>query len=138
MWSRRRLGSSWVESKNFLRSPRSERLALVFDRTLAQRCCGSTVDPPAELIAQRYSLRGLVKHLGGNSDDGIVEQSIPSGTPLVDELLTSVKPLGPARNSTRLDSQGVPYQFRELCRESRKFGRKQIPVGQIACPGRQV
>jgi len=46
------------------------------------------------ISAHGNSLRALVKHLSGISDDDIVGVNIPNGQPLVYELDASLKPLG--------------------------------------------
>eukprot|EP01071_Lankesteria_metandrocarpae_P005556 Lankesteria_metandrocarpae@DN4036_c0_g1_i1.p1 len=45
------------------------------------------------IAAHGNSLRGLVKHLDGMSDDSIVELNIPTGVPLVYELDENLKPV---------------------------------------------
>jgi 2,3-bisphosphoglycerate-dependent phosphoglycerate mutase len=45
------------------------------------------------IAAHGNSLRGLVKHLDGISDEAIVELNIPTGIPLVYELDASLKPI---------------------------------------------
>jgi 2,3-bisphosphoglycerate-dependent phosphoglycerate mutase len=45
------------------------------------------------VAAHGNSLRALVKHLDGVSDDEIVELNIPTGVPLIYELDTSLRPL---------------------------------------------
>jgi 2,3-bisphosphoglycerate-dependent phosphoglycerate mutase len=47
------------------------------------------------IAAHGNSLRALVKHLDGVSDDEIVELNIPTGIPLVYELDANLKPLKP-------------------------------------------
>ena len=49
------------------------------------------------MTAHGNSLRALVKHLDGVSDDEIAELNIPTGIPLVYELDASFKPLGPGK-----------------------------------------
>ncbi len=49
------------------------------------------------VTAHGNSLRGLVKHLEGISDDDIAELNIPTGIPLVYELDENNVPLGPGR-----------------------------------------
>ena len=46
------------------------------------------------IAAHGNSLRALVKHLDGISDDAIVKLNIPTGIPLVYELDASLKPIG--------------------------------------------
>ena len=46
------------------------------------------------VAAHGNSLRALVKHLDGVSDDDIVGLNIPTGVPLVYELDASLRPLG--------------------------------------------
>ena len=47
--------------------------------------------------AHGNSLRGLVKHLEGISDDDIAELNIPTGIPLVYDLDNDLKPKKPGR-----------------------------------------
>jgi 2,3-bisphosphoglycerate-dependent phosphoglycerate mutase len=47
------------------------------------------------VTAHGNSLRALVKHLDGISDDEIAELNIPTGIPLVYKLDASFAPLGP-------------------------------------------
>ena len=49
------------------------------------------------VVAHGNSLRGLVKHLEGISDEDIAELNIPTGIPLVYELSKDMKPKGPGR-----------------------------------------
>jgi 2,3-bisphosphoglycerate-dependent phosphoglycerate mutase len=49
------------------------------------------------IAAHGNSLRALVKHLEGISDDDIVELNIPTGAPLLYELDDDLKPLAPGR-----------------------------------------
>lgn len=81
--------------------PRTESLKLVIDRMLPywqsdivpDLAAGSTV----LVTAHGNSLRALVKHLGGISDDAIAELNIPTGIPLVYELDDAFMPTGPGR-----------------------------------------
>ena len=45
------------------------------------------------VVAHGNSLRALVKHLSGISDDDIVELNIPTGEPLVYDLGDDLRPL---------------------------------------------
>jgi 2,3-bisphosphoglycerate-dependent phosphoglycerate mutase len=47
------------------------------------------------VTAHGNSLRALVKHLDGISDDAIAELNIPTGIPLVYELDDDLKPIKP-------------------------------------------
>jgi cytochrome oxidase Cu insertion factor (SCO1/SenC/PrrC family) len=49
------------------------------------------------VTAHGNSLRALVKHLDGISDEDIAELNIPTGIPLVYELGDDFMPLGPGR-----------------------------------------
>jgi 2,3-bisphosphoglycerate-dependent phosphoglycerate mutase len=49
------------------------------------------------VTAHGNSLRALVKHLDGISDDDIAELNIPTGIPLVYDLDTNFIPTGPGR-----------------------------------------
>jgi 2,3-bisphosphoglycerate-dependent phosphoglycerate mutase len=77
----------------------SQRPSHVIDRMLPFRHSDITVDLAAgktELVtAHGNSLRALVKHLDGISDDAIADLNIPTGIPLVYELDDAFAPLGP-------------------------------------------
>ncbi len=79
--------------------PRTESLKLVIDRMLPYWFSDITVDLAAGktvlVTAHGNSLRALVKHLDGISDDAIAELNIPTGIPLVYELDESFAPVGP-------------------------------------------
>ena len=78
--------------------PRTESLKLVIDRLLpywesdiaADLRAGKTV----LVTAHGNSLRGLVKHLDGISDEDIAELNIPTGIPLVYRLDEDLRPIG--------------------------------------------
>ena len=80
--------------------PRTESLALVIDRLLPyweqeikpDLAAGKTV----LVTAHGNSLRGLVKHLDGISDDDIAELNIPTGIPLIYQLDENFRPIAPA------------------------------------------
>ena len=81
-------------------APRTECLKDVLDRMLPywedeikpDLAGGKTV----LVTAHGNSLRALVKHLDGISDDDIAELNIPTGIPLVYKLDASFVPVGPA------------------------------------------
>ncbi len=81
--------------------PRTESLKIVIDRMLPywqsdiipSLASGQTV----LVTAHGNSLRALVKHLDGISDDDIAELNIPTGIPLVYELDDDFKPTSPAK-----------------------------------------
>lgn len=81
--------------------PRTESLKIVIDRMLPyweneivpDLAAGKTV----LVTAHGNSLRGLVKHLDGISDEDIAALNIPTGIPLVYELDNNNVPTGPAR-----------------------------------------
>ena len=81
--------------------PRTESLKLVIDRLLPY--WNDAIVPDLEagktvlVTAHGNSLRGLVKHLEGISDDDIAELNIPTGIPLVYELDENNVPTGPGR-----------------------------------------
>lgn len=78
--------------------PQTESLKIVIDRMLPywedsikpDLASGKTV----MVTAHGNSLRGLVKHLEGISDDDIAELNIPTGIPLVYKLDENFKPIG--------------------------------------------
>jgi 2,3-bisphosphoglycerate-dependent phosphoglycerate mutase len=79
--------------------PRTESLKLVIDRLLPYWADAIVPDLNAGktvlVAAHGNSLRGLVKHLEGISDDDIAELNIPTGIPLVYRLDENLVPLGP-------------------------------------------
>jgi 2,3-bisphosphoglycerate-dependent phosphoglycerate mutase len=81
--------------------PRTESLKSVIDRMLPYWHSDITPDLAAGkavlVTAHGNSLRALVKHLDGISDDAIAELNIPTGIPLVYELDNSFMPTGPSR-----------------------------------------
>ncbi|HYI32843.1 MAG TPA: phosphoglyceromutase [Glaciibacter sp.] len=83
------------------RLPRTECLKDVIDRMLPYWESDITEDLRAGktvlVTAHGNSLRALVKHLDGISDQDIAELNIPTGIPLVYELGDDLMPLSPAR-----------------------------------------
>jgi 2,3-bisphosphoglycerate-dependent phosphoglycerate mutase len=81
--------------------PRTESLALVIDRLLPYWNSDIATDLKAGktvlVTAHGNSLRALVKHLDGVSDEDIAELNIPTGIPLVYTLDDNLKPIGQAR-----------------------------------------
>lgn len=79
--------------------PRTESLKLVIDRMLPYWHSDITRDLAAGttvlVTAHGNSLRALVKHLDGISDDAIAELNIPTGIPLVYELNDDFMPVKP-------------------------------------------
>ena len=81
--------------------PRTESLKLVIDRLLPY--WNDSIVPDLEagktvlVTAHGNSLRGLVKHLDGISDDDIAGLNIPTGIPLVYELDENNVPTGSGR-----------------------------------------
>jgi 2,3-bisphosphoglycerate-dependent phosphoglycerate mutase len=81
--------------------PRTESLKIVIDRMLPywrsdivpSLASGQTV----LVTAHGNSLRALVKHLDGISDEDIAELNIPTGIPLVYELDDAFMPTGPGK-----------------------------------------
>ena len=80
--------------------PRTESLKLVIDRLLPYWESDITADLGAGktvlVTAHGNSLRALVKHLDGISDEEIAELNIPTGIPLVYELDDAFAPTKPA------------------------------------------
>lgn len=78
--------------------PRTESLKLVIDRMLPYWQSDIVPDLRAGktvlVTAHGNSLRALVKHLEGISDDDIAELNIPTGIPLVYTLDADLKPIG--------------------------------------------
>ena len=80
--------------------PATECLKDVIDRMIPYWESDITTDLAAGktvlVTAHGNSLRALVKHLDGISDDDIAELNIPTGIPLVYKLDENFRPLGPA------------------------------------------
>jgi 2,3-bisphosphoglycerate-dependent phosphoglycerate mutase len=78
--------------------PKTESLKLVIDRMLpywiSDIAGDVAVGKVTLVVAHGNSLRGLVKHLEGISDEDIAELNIPTGIPLVYELTDDLKPKG--------------------------------------------
>ena len=78
--------------------PRTESLSLVIDRLLPYWEGSIVPDLQAGktvlVTAHGNSLRGLVKHLEGISDEDIAALNIPTGIPLVYRLDADLKPIG--------------------------------------------
>lgn len=78
--------------------PRTESLKLVIDRLLPywhkEIVPDLTAGKTVLVTAHGNSLRGLVKHLDGISDDDISELNIPTGIPLVYRLDADLQPIG--------------------------------------------
>jgi 2,3-bisphosphoglycerate-dependent phosphoglycerate mutase len=79
--------------------PRTESLKLVIDRLLPYWHSDITVDLAAGktvlVTAHGNSLRAMVKHLDGVSDEDIADLNIPTGIPLVYQLDDNCVPLKP-------------------------------------------
>jgi 2,3-bisphosphoglycerate-dependent phosphoglycerate mutase len=79
--------------------PRTESLSLVIDRMLPYWTSDIAPDLRAGktvlITAHGNSLRALVKHLDGISDDAIAELNIPTGIPLVYTLDDNLTPVSP-------------------------------------------
>ncbi|MDB4607086.1 phosphoglyceromutase [Pontimonas sp.] len=79
--------------------PTTESLKLVINRMLPYWSADIAPDVALRkvtlVVAHGNSLRGLVKHLEGISDEDIAELNIPTGMPLVYELDETLKITGP-------------------------------------------
>jgi 2,3-bisphosphoglycerate-dependent phosphoglycerate mutase len=69
------------------------------------------------IVAHGNSLRALVKHLDGMSDEAIVELNIPTGIPLVYELDGALKPI---RHYYLGDENAVKLAAEAVARQGRK------------------
>jgi len=69
------------------------------------------------IAAHGNSLRALVKHLDGVSDEAIVELNIPTGIPLVYELDDEMKPI---RHYYLGDEQAVKRAAEAVAAQGRK------------------
>jgi 2,3-bisphosphoglycerate-dependent phosphoglycerate mutase len=80
--------------------PRTESLKIVIDRMLPywqSDIIPSLREGTVLVTAHGNSLRALVKHLDGISDEEIAELNIPTGIPLVYELGEDFMPTAPSR-----------------------------------------
>jgi 2,3-bisphosphoglycerate-dependent phosphoglycerate mutase len=80
--------------------PRTESLKIVIDRMLPywrSDIIPSLREGTVLVTAHGNSLRALVKHLDGISDEDIAELNIPTGIPLVYELDDDFMPTAPSR-----------------------------------------
>jgi 2,3-bisphosphoglycerate-dependent phosphoglycerate mutase len=81
--------------------PATESLKTVIDRMLpywhSDIATDVAVGKVTLVVAHGNSLRGLVKHLEGISDDAIAELNIPTGIPLVYTFTKEMKITGPGR-----------------------------------------
>jgi len=81
--------------------PKTESLKIVIDRMLpywhSDIATDVSLGKVTLVVAHGNSLRGLVKHLEGISDDDIAELNIPTGIPLVYHLDNDLKPKKPGR-----------------------------------------
>ena len=80
--------------------PRTESLKLVIERMLPywqqQIVPALRAGRTPLIVAHGNSLRALVKHLDGISDEDIAALNIPTGIPLVYELDDELQPIGPS------------------------------------------
>lgn len=101
--------------------PRTESLKLVIDRMLPYWQSDITRDLAAGqtvlVVAHGNSLRALVKHLDGISDEAISELNIPTGIPLVYELDDSFMPVKPG---VYLDPQAAAAGAAAVAAQGRK------------------
>jgi len=81
--------------------PQTESLKIVIDRMLpywnSDIATDVAIGNVTLVVAHGNSLRGLVKHLEGISDEDIAELNIPTGIPLVYEFTKDMKITGPGR-----------------------------------------
>jgi len=103
--------------------PRTESLALVIDRMLPYWESDITKDLAAGrtvlVTAHGNSLRALVKHLDGISDDEIAELNIPTGIPLVYQLDDEHRPIGEAEY---LDPEAAAAGAAAVANQGKKSG----------------
>ena len=104
-------------------APRTESLALVIERMIPyweSDITASLAQGKVVLVtAHGNSLRALVKHLDGISDDEISELNIPTGIPLVYELDDDFRPTGPGRY---LDPQAAAAGAAAVAAQGEKKG----------------
>lgn len=101
--------------------PRTESLALVIERMLPYWESDIAPDLRAGktvlVTAHGNSLRALVKHLDGISDEDIAELNIPTGIPLVYNLDDNLTPIG---NAEYLDPAGAAAGAAAVANQGKK------------------
>lgn len=101
--------------------PKTESLKLVIDRMLPYWQSDIATDVGVGnvtlVVAHGNSLRGLVKHLEGISDEDIAELNIPTGIPLVYHLNKDMKPQG---KGTYLDPAAAEAGARAVAKQGAK------------------
>ncbi|UNK45424.1 phosphoglyceromutase [Arthrobacter sulfonylureivorans] len=102
--------------------PRTECLKDVLDRFLPYWESDISVDLAAGktvlVAAHGNSLRALVKHLDGISDDDIAGLNIPTGIPLVYELDENLKPVN--QGGTYLDADAAAEAIQAVANQGKK------------------
>jgi 2,3-bisphosphoglycerate-dependent phosphoglycerate mutase len=100
----------------------TEALKNVLDRALPywqEAIVPDLVEGKTVLVAAHgNSLRALVKHLDGVSDEAIAGLNIPTGIPLLYELDTDLKPLNPG--GTYLDPQAAQAAIAAVANQGKK------------------
>jgi 2,3-bisphosphoglycerate-dependent phosphoglycerate mutase len=101
--------------------PLTESLKIVIDRLLpywsADIAPDVAVGKVTLVVAHGNSLRGLVKHLEGISDEDIAELNIPTGIPLVYNLTKELKITGPGEY---LDKAAAAAGAASVARQGKK------------------
>lgn len=102
--------------------PRTECLEQVLERLLPYWTEQIVPDLKAEktvlVTAHGNSLRALVKHLDGISDEDIAKLNIPTGIPLVYELDENLKPVNPG--GTYLDPDAAAAEIANVANQGKK------------------
>lgn len=104
--------------------PRSECLKDVVERMLPYWYDGIVPDLAGDgtvlVVAHGNSLRALVKHLDGISDDEITELNIPTGVPLLYELGDDARPVEakPATERYLMDADAVKARAEAVARQA--------------------
>lgn len=101
--------------------PRTEALAQVLDRLLPywyDAIVPDLLDGRTVLVtAHGNSLRALVKHLDGMSEEAVVDLNIPTGIPLVYDLDSNLKPTIPG--GTYLDPAAAEAAIAAVANQGR-------------------
>ncbi|MCT1685894.1 phosphoglyceromutase [Pseudoglutamicibacter cumminsii] len=102
--------------------PRTECLEQVLERLLPYWTEQIVPDLKAEktvlVTAHGNSLRALVKHLDGISDEDIAKLNIPTGIPLVYELDENLKPVNPG--GSYLDPDAAAAEIANVANQGKK------------------
>ena len=84
------------------------------------------------VVAHGNSLRALIKHLDGLSDEAVVSLNVPTGIPLRYELDAAT--LLPVRPAEYLDPEAAGVAIEEVANQGKKYAVTAVPAAVVAIP----